>query len=87
MSDLSAIILDPNPKGIKPMEYHYVITVHNDGDYFSSFRYPDALSAVSDFNKFEDAGEAKEYRTVNLLEPNGKMHTRNFYRNGKVTGK
>jgi hypothetical protein len=87
MSDLSAIITDPNPKGLKPMEYNYVITVHNDGDYFSSFRYPDALSAVNDFNKFTDAGDAKEYRTVNLLEPSGKMHTLNLYRNGTVNGK
>ena len=69
------------------MEYNFVITVHNDGDYFSSFRYADALSAVEDFNKFVDAGDAKDYRTVNLLEPTGKLHTRNFYRNGKVTGK
>lgn len=69
------------------MEYNYVITVHNDGNYFSSYRYPDALTAVNDFNKFKDVGDAKEYRTVNLLEPNGKLHTLNFYKDGKVTGK
>jgi hypothetical protein len=87
MSDLSGIILDPNPKGLKPMEYNFVITVHNDGDYTSSFRYPDALTAVTDFNKFNDVGDAESYRTVNLLEPSGKMHTRNFYRNGVTSGK
>jgi hypothetical protein len=87
MSDPNAIITNPNPKGIKPMDYNFVITVHNDGDYFSSFRYPDALSAVADFNKFVDVGDATNYRTVNLLEPSGKMHTRNFYRNGEVSGK
>jgi len=87
MSDPNAIITNPNPKGIKPMEYNFVITVHNDGNYFSSFRYADALTAVADFNKFNDAGDAVDYRTVNLLEPSGKLHTRNFYRNGKVTGK
>lgn len=72
---------------IDPMEYNFVITVHNDGNYHSSFRYPDALSAVEDFHKFGDVGEAKEYRTINLLEPSGKLHTRNYYRNGKVNGK
>jgi len=87
MSDPNAIILDPIKKGKKPMDNTFVITVHNDGDYFSSFRYVDALSAVNDFNKFNDVGDAKEYRTVNLLEPSGKLHTRNFYRNGNVNGK
>ena len=87
MSVDSAIIGNHNPKGIKPMDNTFIITVHNDGDYFSSFRYVDALSAVNDFNKFNDVGEAREYRTVNLLEPSGKLHTRNFYRNGDVNGK
>lgn len=87
MSEVNDIITKPNPKGLKPMEYNYVITVHNDGNYFSSFRYLDALSAVNDFNKFNDIGDAKEYRTVNLLEPSGKLHTRNLYKNGTVNGK
>jgi hypothetical protein len=69
------------------MEYNYVLTTHYDGDYHSSFRFPDALTAVDAFRKCVDAGNAKEYATYNLLEPNGKLHTLNFYTNGKVTGK
>ena len=61
--------------------------MHYDGNYHSSYRYPDALTAVNEYNKCNDWGFAEEYATYNLLEPNGKLHTKNFYRNGKVTGK
>jgi hypothetical protein len=30
---------------------------------------------------------AQEYATINFSEPNGKMHTKIFYRNGNVGGK
>jgi hypothetical protein len=50
-------------------------------------RYSDALSAVEVYQKFIDHGFALEYRTVNLSEPNGKMHTKILYRSGIVGGK
>jgi hypothetical protein len=87
MSDLDGIILNPNPKGLKPVEYRFVITTHYDGDYRSSHRYPDALTAVEAFSRCVDWGTAREYATYNLLEPSGKMHTKTFYKSGKVTGK
>ena len=69
------------------MEYNYVLTTHYDGNYFSSHRFSDALTAVNAFNKCVDAGDAKQEAIYNLLEPNGKLHTINFNRNGEVTGK
>ena len=70
------------------MEYLYSITVSYDGNApHWTGRYQDALTAVNEFNKHIDWGFADEYSTVNLSEPNGKMHTKNFYRNGKVTTK
>ena len=69
------------------MEYNYVLTIHYDGTYRSSHRYADAISAVDSWNKCVDWGTATQYATYNLLEPNGKMHTKNFYKSGKVTGK
>ena len=69
------------------MEYNYVLTVHYDGNYHSSYRYSDAITAVHEFDKCVDHAFANEYATYNLLEPNGKMHTKNFYRDGKVSGK
>jgi hypothetical protein len=70
-------------------EYLYAVTSTNDNDTKPSWigRYTDALSAVKSFELFVDHGMANEYRTVNLSEPSGKMHTKILYRNGKVGGK
>lgn len=71
------------------MEYLYSVTSTNDSDTKAEWigRYSDALTAVEVFQKFVDFGDAKEYRTINLSEPSGKMHTKVFYRNGNVGGK
>jgi hypothetical protein len=71
------------------MEYLYSVTCTYDGDKSPHWigRYENALDAVSEFNKFVDYGLASEYSTVNLSEPNGKMHTKVFYANGTVGGK
>lgn len=70
-------------------EYLYSVTSTNDNETTPSWigRYSDALSAVVTFESFKDHGMAKEYRTVNLSEPSGKMHTKILYRNGNVGGK
>lgn len=71
------------------MEYLYSVTCTYDGDKSPHWigRYDNALDAVSEFNKFVDYGLASQYSTVNLSEPNGKMHTKVFYANGTVGGK
>ena len=70
-------------------EYLYSVTTTNDGEAKPSWvgRYSDALSAVEVYQKFIDHGFALEYRTVNLSEPSGKMHTKILYRSGIVGGK
>ena len=70
-------------------EYLYSVTTTNDGNAKPEWigRYSDALSAVEVYQRFVDVGFADEYRTVNLSEPSGKMHTKVFYRNGNVGGK
>jgi hypothetical protein len=70
-------------------EYLYSVTTTNDNDTKPSWvgRYSDALSAVQVFERFVDHGFADEFRTVNLSEPSGKMHTKILYRNGNVGGK
>ena len=67
------------------MDYEYSITVTYDSATEPIWvgRYDNALSAVTEFNKIVDWGFADEYATVNLSEPNGKMHTRTFYREGR----
>jgi hypothetical protein len=71
------------------MEYLYSVTCTNDNDTSPVWvgRYDNALDAVDIFNKFIDYGDANQYRTINLSEPSGKMHTKVFYSNGKVGGK
>jgi hypothetical protein len=71
------------------MEYTYAVTATNDSDMSTTWvgRYDNALEAVTIFNQFNDYGDAKDHRTINLSEPNGKMHTKIFSRNGKVGGK
>ena len=71
------------------MEYLYAVTCAYDGDRAPHWvgRYDNALDAVNTYNKFVDYGFAMEYSTVNLSEPNGKMHTKIFYANGNVGGK
>ena len=70
-------------------EYLYSVTTTNDSNAKPNWvgRYSDALSAVEVYQKFTDHGFADEYRTVNLSEPSGKMHTKILYRNGNVGGK
>jgi hypothetical protein len=71
------------------MEYLYAVTSTNDSATSPNWvgRYANALDAVNVFNSFIDYGDAQEYRTVNLSEPSGKMHTKTFYRNGEVVAK
>lgn len=70
-------------------EYLYAVTSTNDNERTPAWigRYDNALDAVDVFNKFNDYGDSKEYRTINLSEPSGKMHTKVFYANGTVGGK
>lgn len=70
-------------------EYLYSVTTTNDGNAKPEWigRYSDALTAVEVYQRFVDVGFADEYRTVNLSEPSGKMHTKVLYRNGLVGGK
>jgi len=71
------------------MEYLYSVTSTNDSETSPEWvgRYSDALTAVEVYQMFNDWGIAKEYRTINLSEPSGKMHTKVLYRNGNVGGK
>jgi len=70
-------------------DYLYSVTTTNDGEAKPNWvgRYSDALSAVQVFERFTDHGFANEFRTVNLSEPSGKMHTKILYRSGIVGGK
>ena len=69
------------------MEYNYSLTIAYDGELVSTTRTADMLEVVDAWNKCVDFGDAKEYATYNLSDPIGKMYTKTFYRNGKVSVK
>ena len=69
------------------MEYNYSLTIAYDGELVSTTRSADMLEIVTAWNKCVDFGDAKEYATYNLSDPIGKMYTKTFYRNGKVSVK
>jgi len=69
------------------MEYNYSLTTSYDGEIVNTLRVSDMLQAVNAWTKCVDFGDAKEYATYNLSDPNGKMYTKTFYRNGNVSVK
>jgi hypothetical protein len=69
------------------MEYNYSLTFSYDGELYFTLRTADLMEAVNAWNKCVDYGDAKEYATYNLSDPNGKMYTKTFYRNGNVSVK
>ena len=77
----------PNTRLERLMDYNYSLTISYDGELFGTYRYSDMLEAVNAWNKCVDYGDAKEYATYNLSDLTGKMYTKNFYRNGEVSGK
>ena len=69
------------------MEYNYSLTTSYDGELVNTLRVSDMLEAVNAWTKCVDFGDAKEYATYTLSDPMGKMYTKTFYRNGKVSVK
>jgi hypothetical protein len=69
------------------MEYNYSLTTSYDGVLVNTLRVSDMLEIVTAWNKCVDFGNAKEYATYNLSDPNGKMYTKTFYRSGMVSVK
>ena len=69
------------------MEYHYVLTTYYDGELYNTHRIADFIDAAQVWASIKDHGNAKEYATYNLTDPTGKMYTKNFYVDGRVTGK
>ena len=69
------------------MEYNYSLTIAYDGNLVSTLRSADMIEVVDAWHKCRDFGDAKEYATYNITDPWGKMVTKTFYRDGRVTGK
>jgi hypothetical protein len=60
----------------------YIIVVIDDGKESWKKYYNNCIDAVDDFKKFQDVGTAEIDRTITLIEPNDKLHTKTFIRPG-----
>lgn len=62
---------------------HYIITVARDGEYpvRSIISFDNVVDAVAGYEMYKDAGFAKNYLTVSLYEPSGKINTKVLKRN------
>lgn len=70
-SDIINDFLKENSK----INQHYMITIARDGESpaRSIYHYHNIIDAVSSYNKYTDWGFAKEYLTVTLYGPGGKL--------------
>lgn len=62
---------------------HYMITVSRDGEHpvRSIISFDNYTQALEGYEMYQDAGFAKEYLTVSLYEPSGKVTTKILKRN------
>jgi hypothetical protein len=62
---------------------HYIITVSRDGEspVRSIISFDNIVDAVAGYEMYRDAGFAKNYLTVSLYEPSGKINTKVLKRN------
>lgn len=62
---------------------HYIITVSRDGENppRSLISFDTKKEAIEGYEKYQDAGFAKDYLTISLYEPDGKINTKTLKRN------
>jgi len=62
---------------------HYMITVSRDGEspVRSIISFDNIVQALEGYEMYQDAGFAKEYLTVSMYEPSGKINTKVLKRN------
>lgn len=61
-------------------DYKFMVQVITDGSCTYSKSFDNAIEAVNCYNSFTDWGFALTEREATLIEPNGKSHSKFFYR-------
>lgn len=69
-------------KEIKMEDYVFQLQILEDGACTFTRMYASALEAVNTYNAIKDYGFARHEREATLIEPNGTVHTKVFYRPG-----
>jgi hypothetical protein len=69
-------------KEIKMEGYVFQLAIMEDGACTFTKMFDNALDAVNAYNRIVDYGFARNTREAQLVEPNGKVHEKVFYRPG-----
>lgn len=69
---------------ISPVEYKFIVKVLYDRQYDHQFQFTNIVDAFKKFDSLIDSGNAKEYATYILVEPNFRETTKTIYTDGKV---
>ena len=69
-------------KEIKMEDYVFQLAIMEDGACTFTKMFNNALEAVNTYNAIKDYGFARNEREATLTEPNGKTHSKVFYRPG-----
>ena len=69
-------------KEIKMGDYVFQLAIMEDGACTYTRMFSNALEAVNTYNAIKDYGFARNEREATLIEPNGKTHSKVFYRPG-----
>jgi hypothetical protein len=84
LNPINQTIIDEYIKATKERRVsHYIVTVSRDGEIpaRSLVLFQNIEEAVQGYSMYKDAGFAKEYLTVSLYEPCGKINTKVLKRN------
>jgi hypothetical protein len=69
---------------ISPVEYKFIVRVLYDMEYDHEFQFTNIVDAFKKFESFIDCGNAKEFATYILVEPNFRETIKTIHKNGKV---
>lgn len=74
------MILTTQRKEIDMEGYVFQLAIMEDGACTYTAMFNNALDAVNAYNRIIDYGFARNIREAQLIEPNGKVHEKAFYR-------
>ena len=71
------------PDFITPTEYKFIVEVIYDKKKEIEFQFTNMFDAFKKFESLDDCGDAVEFATYTLTEPNFRKTTKTIYKNGK----
>jgi hypothetical protein len=72
------------PDFISPTEYQFIVKIIYDTQEEINFVFTSMVDALKRFESFTDCGEAEEFATYVLVEPNLRQLTKTIYKDGRV---